>query len=233
MNGGLFQSGGATATLASSDGNDKLDIENAGYLRFYAAGVEKFRAQDGKVIGSIGTGAGLIFTNLANGNTGFGMIGSGTSSFAYIYANGTVQLALGQTAGQHYWNGLGDIGNQLSVRWNSGTNQFGYYSSSAELKERIGDLSETGTIIDMLRPREYRRKAWDKLVHPMGDLELEPIQAQGEEWGFVSEELNAIDVHLTVGGDDPGEAPDEYALLAVLTKEIQSLRRRVALLEAA
>lgn len=93
-------------------------------------------------------------------------------------------------------------------------------ASDARLKEDIKDAEPLGDAFDNLRVRSYRwTESGTEISH-----------------GFVAQELHeAYAPAARVGGDDPKEEPwgiTQEALIPVLVKEVQELRKRVAQLEA-
>lgn len=104
----------------------------------------------------------------------------------------------------------------------NGSGTAAYLTTSDErLKQDIVPMASQGSVIDALKPRQFAFKA-------------DPNKTV---FGFIAQELHEVypdAVH--VGGDDPKENPwgtDDSKLMAVMVKELQELRARVAALEAA
>ena len=115
------------------------------------------------------------------------------------------------------YNGNGVVGtvvtNGTATAWNT--------SSDARLKTNLRDITNSSVIIDALKPRRFDWLTFTK---------------EKDDYGFVAQE--AYEVYpkmVTVGGDDPAEKPwgmDASKLIPVLVAELQSLRKRLAVLEA-
>jgi hypothetical protein len=112
------------------------------------------------------------------------------------------------------------------------TNAVAYNTTSdRRIKENFGLLTDSGRLIDLLTPRTFDRK--------------DGTDADRKGWlGFVAQEVHAADPvfarigFVTVGDDDPTEITKTWGVSsspidALLVAEIQSLRARVAQLEAA
>jgi hypothetical protein len=104
-------------------------------------------------------------------------------------------------------------------------------TSDGRLKENFGLLTESGRLIDSLTPRTFDRK--------------DGTDSDRKGWlGFVAQEVYAADPvfarigFVTVGDDDPTEVKKTWGVSsspidAIVVAELQSLRARVAHLEAA
>lgn len=94
------------------------------------------------------------------------------------------------------------------------------YTSDQRLKTDIADMPDVGAVIAAIRPRTF-----SFLADPTAVVH-----------GFVAQELHtAFPTAVQVGGDDPKLAPwavDYAKLVPLLVRELQSLRLRVAALEA-
>tara|TARA_R110000868_G_scaffold25954_1_gene100531 strand:- start:896 stop:3655 length:2760 start_codon:yes stop_codon:yes gene_type:complete len=102
-------------------------------------------------------------------------------------------------------------------------------SSDARLKENFRDFTDSGRLIDALKPRVFDWKNSDS-----GGKDVV---------GFVAQEEHAADpifAHIgavSVGDDDPTTITKQWqrsdaALIPILVAELQSLRKRLAVLEA-
>lgn len=123
--------------------------------------------------------------------------------------------------GYAYLYSIRDVGNYYSMRWNNTTSEYGYYVSSERVKRYVTPLDDPKArrfwqpdAIDRIRPITYVRRS-----------------TNSREIGFSAENLADVNELLTVG-KGAGEAPDEFAILAVAIHAIQDLRRQVASLEA-
>lgn len=104
-----------------------------------------------------------------------------------------------------------------------------FQSSTIADKDDVSDWALTGEQFDAIQPRTFVRKA--HYVHGghhyvEGDPAPEGAQLL-RRGGFILEELMGVDLHLVTDG-----GIDETAVLAAAVAEIQSLRARVAALEA-
>jgi hypothetical protein len=83
------------------------------------------------------------------------------------------------------------------------------------MKENVRDMTDSGAILDAIRPRLFDWKWGGKNFH-----------------GFIAQELNLVYPEaVSVGDDKHPWAVDYSKLVPVLTAEIKSLRARVAELE--
>lgn len=92
-------------------------------------------------------------------------------------------------------------------------------SSDERLKENIADAGEAGALIDAIRVRAFDWKA----------------DSRHEPFGFIAQELHEVVPEAVKVGGDVDTNPwgvDPSKLVALLVKEVQSLRQRVAALEA-
>lgn len=117
-----------------------------------------------------------------------------------------------------FW--FGAATNTGSISTNGTTTSFNT-SSDARLKENIADASDAGAIIDALRVRSW---VWKSNGAP-------------QAFGFVAQEEFAIYPDAVMAGDTGEEIKqqwgrDDSKLVPLLVKEIQSLRLRLAALEA-
>lgn len=125
-------------------------------------------------------------------------------------------------------NGNGVVGGIQT----SGSSTLFNTSSDARLKENIRDFTDSGPIIDRLRPRLFDWKPTE------GNR-----QGSKDSVGFVAQEENAVDPVLarigavTVGDDDPATITKQWqrsdqALVPILVAELKSERARLAAAEA-
>jgi hypothetical protein len=159
-------------------------------------------------------GNGIVAALSAN-NGASAFIADVGGSTGYCF-NGRMNTVGGNFAGWNY-NGsyVGSItSNGTSTSYNT--------SSDARLKTNIRDAADTGAIIDALRVRSWE---WT-------------TNGATEAFGFVAqEEALAYPPAVRIGDDNPDEivqqwGRDDSKLVPLLVKEIQSLRARVAALEA-
>lgn len=111
----------------------------------------------------------------------------------------------------------------------SGFTSFHYYTSSREYKDQITNFTDSGAIIDALNPVTFVEKPNSE------DTDEEAAwRANDLNYGFIAEEIaeNSETEHL--GQYDPDFKPNGWKwpdLIAVLTAEIKSLRKRITELE--
>lgn len=162
-----------------------------------------------------------------------GQVNSGTSTSSGYNNNYNTQLEGG--AGRIIINkdsasssgtlfaGFGRGGNGLGSITQDGTTGVLYNTTSdARLKENVRDVTNSGAIIDGLKPRVF-----DWKNH--GDK---------DRFGFLAQEVHAVFPQAVKKGDDGEEVTDAWAmdaakLVPVLVAELKALRARVAALEAA
>lgn len=118
---------------------------------------------------------------------------------------------------EFYYTGATSVG---TITTNGTTTTYGT-TSDERLKENIADAGDSGAAIDAIQVRTFDWKAsGEHVAH-----------------GFVAQELHAVVPDAVVaGGDDENTAPwnvDPSKLVALLVKEVQSLRARLAALETA
>jgi len=138
--------------------------------------------------------------------------GSGTSGSAVASRVDNTGVAL---LGMFYSSGV------VGTITTNGTGVTYGTSSDARLKDNIIDAPEAGAIIDALKVRSWDWKS----------------NGSHEAFGFIAQEEYQIYAPAVVAGDDGDEierqwSRDDSKLVPLLVKEIQSLRARVAALEA-
>lgn len=179
---------------------------------------------------------GLSVTGTLSATTTFTCGGGGTSAgsgnFGFVTgANGIAIISNDNESGatfQSYRNAGGTVigsitrvGTSNAVAYNT--------SSDARLKENFRDFTDSGRLIDALKPRVFDWKDSD---------------GNGKDViGFVAQEEHAADpvfAHIgaiSVGDDDPTTITklwqrSDTALIPILVAELQSLRKRLAALES-
>jgi hypothetical protein len=196
-------SGGGTLTTIANFSSTGLAVTGT-------CDVSGFFRSNGETIGNSNS---PLATAFADGNTGLSLrsSGDGTSvSFAsFRRANATV------------------IGSITRV---TTTDAVAYNTTSdARLKENLRDFTDSGRLIDSLKPRVFDWKNSDE---------------NGKNVvGFVAQEQHAADpifAHIgavSVGDEDPDNITKQWqrsdsALIPILVAELKSLRARLAALEA-
>ena len=208
-----------TASSITSAGVSGMEFGGPGYLSFLPSGTERARISS----------TGLAVTGSVSAST-YGYFGSAgvapsASNPGFAFSNPLNVSAASWSAGTattsltlvNVYNGNGIVGsvvtNGTATAWN--------ISSDARLKTNLRDITNSSVIIDALKPRRFDWLTFTK---------------EKDDYGFVAQE--AYEVYpkmVTVGGDDPAEKPwgmDASKLIPVLVAELQSLRKRLAALEA-
>lgn len=148
---------------------------------------------------------------------------AGTTGTAWVRSVGELTAlqfraaTTGATASLTFYNSGGGVGSIT----HSGSATSYNTSSDERLKENIVDAGDAGAKIDAIQIRAFNwRSSGEHVNH-----------------GVVAQELHAIAPEaVTVGGEDQSVDPwgvDLSKLVPLLVKEVQSLRARVAALEAA
>lgn len=170
------------------------------------------------VIGGVSTGNVLVATSGSN----IMMVGTGTPQAANIVtAAGSVNDGISVLADNTASRGMlacrnpnGLVGSIVT----SGSSTAFNTSSDARLKTNIVDAADAGHLIDALRVRAWNWK----------------VDGSFEPYGFVAQEEAIVYAPAVTAGDDsPDEITvpwgrDDSKLVPLLVKEIQSLRRRLA-----
>jgi trimeric autotransporter adhesin len=155
--------------------------------------------------------------NLLVGKTSSSANGDG----AQLFPSGTV--GLGHTSGTvtgTAYAAFGYAGGGIGSITQDGTTGVLYNTASDQrLKENIQDAKPASSLIDSLQVRQYDWKA----------------DGSHQRYGFVAQELVTVAPEAVHQPADPEEmmAVDYSKLVPMLVKEIQSLRQRLAALEAA
>lgn len=209
--------GGVGIAAISSDANEALTIDAKGSSTITLAGTS--------------TGAVIISRNTAVNTTSGGFTSDAkfavqnTGTAGSFYTSSAAQNALYirvDEVDSNLVNFRYQSGN-VGIISTNGTNTTYGTSSDVRLKENIADAGEAGAIIDALRVRSWDWKS--NRAH--------------EAFGFIAqEEYEVYPLAVIKGDDDPGKieaqwARDDAKLVPLLVKEIQSLRKRVSVLEAA
>jgi len=105
------------------------------------------------------------------------------------------------------------------ITYNRGAGQVAYNITSDErLKDNIADAEDAGAMVDAMQVRQFD---WKETGNHL-------------DYGFVAQELHAVVPHAVTVPEDEDKfwSVDYSKLVPMLVKEIQSLRARVAALEA-
>ena len=123
------------------------------------------------------------------------------------------------TTGGYYVSFLDQSGNKIGKIERNGASTVNYATSSdAKLKKDIVDAPDASTEIDNIKIRSFVWKADDKF----------------QKFGVIAQELETVfpEAVTQARGDDDAMGVDYSKMVPMLIKEIQSLRQRVATLEA-
>jgi len=186
-------------------------------LTFWTAGVERARITSAGLF-TVGTGnasAGVINSNF-NGSTQDGMdlcdtVDQAGANF-FIFRN---------SAGTNI-GGIARVSTTNAIQVN--------YSSDRRLKHNVRDFTDSGSLIDGLRPVRFD---WN------GDETNDDLK---DAIGFIAQETHASSPvfarigAVTVGDDDPDTVTKQWqrsdtALIPILVAELKALRQRLAALE--
>ena len=125
-----------------------------------------------------------------------------------------------------------DIGNHEVLRANRGagtqTTPIGYFSSW--ISDPITGKRRKVKIIDLAEADVWKRE-WFEQIRPVF---FKRVSTGQHEIGFALDHFREVDdnlKYLTTKGDEWGNSPDEFALLAVTIDYVQHLEQRVAELE--
>ena len=134
--------------------------------------------------------------------------------------NSTVAVghASGTASGNYYLN-FGYAGTNIGSVTQSGTTAVLYNTTSDQrLKENIQDADDASALVDYLQVRQFDWKA----------------DGSHQRYGFVAQELVQVVPEAVHQPENPNDmmAVDYSKLVPMLVKELQSLRKRVAELEA-
>jgi hypothetical protein len=203
---------------------------SSGYLCFAdgASGTDRYRGYlqynhilDAMLFGTATTERARIDSsgNLLVGTTGTAYQNSDSFNFDKTNKGLYVNHINGTTTGFGYV-GFGYNGSSIGSITQSGTTAVLYNTTSDQrLKENIQDAASASALIDALQVREYDWKS----------------DGSHQRYGFIAQELVTVAPEAVHQPADPEAmmAVDYSKLVPMLVKEIQSLRQRLAALEAA
>lgn len=191
-------------------------LANAGE-RFYMTSTGRLRMTQ---LGSESTPA--FSWAYGNSGTGFGLLSSTVLS---ISADGTYVAHFRSTAATTtvvFPNHATTTGTANVLMAASGN--LYRLTSTREIKRDVEEVTDSGLIIERLRPVSYRLKP----EHATEDADPEQVYL-----GFIAEDVAEADERLGQYDEDGNPVYyDSNGLLAVLVAEVQALRRRVESLEA-
>lgn len=209
---------GTTPSLTFGGSNAVGTIESingaSGYLIFNGSASLRFQVNSTEVARFNTSGELLVGCTAApSGSVKGALLGSNANK-------GYLQLATNTTASdtlEYFYNPNGLVG---SITTSASATAYNT-SSDARLKDNIADAGDAGAIIDALKVRQ-----WDWKVDGLH-----------QDFGFIAQEEAQVYAPAVTVGDDGEEIErqwqrDDSKLVPVLVKEIQSLRRRLAALEA-
>jgi hypothetical protein len=224
---------GGVTTLNTSTHLDPQTLDLYGiadYFRTpgYTGGSWKVGVDSG---GNFMVGSFTNTTPISNRSNGMSVFGSGANfgAFSLRSASGSCSMGLATSTGNHI-NFYTDNGTTFigagNIASNGSTTSYNT-SSDSRLKENIVDAGPSGGVIDSIRVRsfDWRDGVSGHVTH-----------------GFIAQELDAVfPGAVTHGQVMPGPdgnpmetfwSVDPSKLVALLVHEVQSLRARVAALEA-
>jgi hypothetical protein len=227
--GGLFSIGvngtrvAFISTSGSALGDTSQDIaiynETNNGIRFYTNGTERARITAGGEL-LVGTTDGIGTLISASTGTGFGVSGT---TLALNRSDGVAAVWINQTSyssGTVTFSTFRTNGTERGTITYNGTAVAYNTSSDRRLKENIAPADDAGAVIDAI---EIVKHDWKAGGHT--------------RYGVVAQDLNIVVPEAVKAGDDGEEVTDTWGvdyskLVPMLVKEIQSLRARVAALEA-
>ena len=220
----LYLSGGVYANALIHEGDsdtyvaflpDRIYMDRGGNRVFDAdSGSTRFGRPDGAEAMRIDSSGNLLVGNTvtpSSNNQGAGFINTGASGLVQ-WQSGTTTTSGVSVA--RFYNPNGNVGSiQLA-----GTATSYITSSDQRLKENIADADDAGSKVDAIKVRQFYWKA----------------DGSHQDYGMIAQELQAVAPEAVSGDADSEEmmGVDYSKLVPMLIKEIQSLRNRVAQLEA-
>lgn len=214
---------GTTIITGTNDAGVVFDAPTAsdGTLIFQTASVERARITSGGVLlvgatSNFGAADDRLQVDTATASARSGIFRNNTS------ATDTVGVWNSATTGdnlfiQFYTEAGASV--RGNITYNRGAGQVAYnVTSDVRLKDNIADAVDAGSKVDALQVRQFDWKETGNHV----------------DYGFVAQELDAVVPHaVSKPEDDEAMWSVDYSkLVPMLVKEIQSLRARVAALEA-
>lgn len=195
---------------------------------FWSSTVMAFTA-DGDETLRVTSGGANVYTRISGKDINDFLEFDQTNTLFQFYLGNVEVMRIGSTgSGLHITEDLGDIGNVETLRANrtaggSAVTIVGFFSSWGEYKEDIIPLAESPRWnrdwFMAIEPKDFRRKSTNE-----------------REFGFLLDEFQATNdnmKYLTTKGDNWGDSPDEFAILAATVLEVQDLIRKVDALEVA
>jgi hypothetical protein len=219
---GAAAASGAAISVISSGTNENLTLDAKGSGTITLGGTST-----GAVIVGSGASSMLIGTTTAGGwltNAKFeAKHSTGTAASGWTTGSGGISLLsrVDNTGGYLALFSYTDSVTVGAITTNGTTTTYGT-TSDGRLKTNVSDAGSAGEIIDAMRVRSYDWKS----------------NGSHEDYGFIAQELYRVYPLAVVKGDD-GETVttqwgrDDAKLVPLLVKEIQSLRKRMAAMEAA
>ena len=225
----------ATSVIsATTNGAERMRIDSSGYVTIGSAGLSadvglKFQADTGTFTLAHDRGAHALVLSDSDG----------TGEVLRVDTSGNLLVGTtSQISGAKLQIQIADIGAAIKAL-NNGNWALGFYNSSGSnvgnvvinasstsyntssdqrLKENIADADDAGSKIDAIQVRKYDWKA----------------DGSHQDYGMIAQELQAVAPEAVSGDADSEEmmGVDYSKLVPMLIKEIQSLRNRVAQLEA-
>lgn len=201
-----WRTGSTTARGYIGSGTSILTGGSASDFGIGSEGDIVFAGTGGAFLGRLSSGGSFFL------GTGSFVAGTDVLVLSKPATSGILSSVVATTAVDHarFYNGNGQVGG-IST---SGTATTFATSSDARLKANIQPSGEAGALIDALKVRQFDWKA----------------DGSHQDFGFVAQELDEVAPYAVTRGETWGV--DNSKLVPLLVKEIQSLRARVAALEA-
>jgi len=227
-----FSTSVTSPTYNLSSSTNRMTLETANEIQFYAGGVGSAKVTTtGLGCFNIATTQRALFGTSYGGDPGanftVGAIGQANQTVAFFVTtgssgNGIAINSTGGTTGAMLFQNNGTFCGSITT---NGVNTFYNQSSDRRLKSNIADLTDSGSVIDALKPRTY---TWNS--------------TKESAKGFIADELQQVIPNAVQGqpnavdeeGNPKYQAVDASTpeMIALMVAELQSLRKRVAELES-
>ncbi|MFC1740185.1 tail fiber domain-containing protein [Pseudomonadota bacterium] len=222
-----------------SNYDDGIYSPSDGLLGIVSGGVEKVRidgaqnymfgglAAYGPAIRTAATAVGTPgYTYNTDATTGFYHIG--VAGYHAVACSGAIGMQWGPTSNKFIY-GL-TTGTTNAMQYNTTTGQITYIASTRRIKKNIRDLPDIG-LTDLLRPRSFQMK---KTHGAIKDYEGDLSAGSSYNVGLIAEEVADVipNAGIYLDGDPEAMNYEDRAVLAILVKDLQDTRRRIAALES-
>jgi len=208
----LYLSGKAIVGAGSASAPSITASNDTDAGLFWGGGFLGFTGGSGNQMRLDSSGNLLVGTSSTNPNYGFRFLPLAGNSYAEISHNVGSPSGTSFAIFRYNQGVIGSIGQH-------GTSQVLYNTSSDQrLKENIADADDAGSKVDAIQVRKFDWKA----------------DGSHQDYGMIAQELQTVAPEAVSGDADSEDmmGVDYSKLVPMLIKEIQSLRNRVAQLEA-